>query len=171
MKKLPLAIAIIAIMATTGCKTTEANYRAAYMAAKEKSEEKSPVDGTIYAQMRKEAIDANLVVKGDTIPMNHEQVATVAGYSTPETVRRYSIVVNQFKQIFNAKSQVERLRTNGYPDALLVKTAEPLFYVVAAGADTPETAAELFKKVSSDKSVVIKSPFPWILVPATYPVK
>lgn len=159
------------LMAATGCKTTEANYRAAYEMAKEKSMDKSPVDGTIYEQMRREAIDSRLIVGGDSIPTVTAQVTVVPGYSTPDTVKPYSVVVNQFKQIFNAKSQVERLRAAGYPDALLVKTAEPLYYVVAAGAATPEEIAVAFKKVIDDKSIVKKTPFPWVLRPAIYPLK
>ncbi|MCM1332228.1 MAG: SPOR domain-containing protein [Bacteroides sp.] len=172
MKRIILISCFAAIMwAATGCKTTEANYRAAYEVAKEKSAEKSPVDGTIYDQMRREAIDSRLIVDGDSIPMVTAQIATVPGYSTPQDVKRYSVVINQFKQVFNAKSQVDRLRASGYSGALLVVTAEPLYYVVAAGADSAEEAAVLFKKVSDDKSIVKKSPFPWVLRPAIYPLK
>lgn len=172
MKRILLISCCAAILwAATGCKTTEANYKAAYEMAKEKSAEKSPVDGTIYEQMRREAIDSRLVVNGDSIPMVTAQISVVPGYSTPQSVKRYSVVVNQFKQVFNAKSQVDRLRAAGYPDALLVVTAEPLYYVVAASADTPEDIAGQFKKVADDKSIVKKSPFPWVLRPASYPLK
>lgn len=172
MKRILLIYCCAAIMwAATGCKTTEANYKAAYEMAKEKSAEKSPVDGTIYEQMRREAIDSRLIVSGDSIPMVTAQVTIVPGYSTPQSVKQYSVVVNQFKQVFNAKSQVDRLRAARYPDALLVATAEPLYYVVAASADSPEEIAAQFKKVAADKSIVKKAPFPWILRPASYPLK
>ncbi len=164
-------LCIAMLLAASGCKTTEANYRAAYEVAKEKSAEKSPVEGTIYDQMRREAIDSRLIVKGDSLPMLTVQVATVPQYSTPETVKQYSVVVNQFKQVFNAKSQVARLRESGYPGALLVVTAEPLYYVVAESVATPDDAAAAFKKVMDDKNIVMKSPFPWILRPAVYPLK
>ncbi len=164
-------LCIAMLLAASGCKTTEANYRAAYEVAKEKSAEKSPVEGTIYDQMRREAIDSRLIVKGDSLPMLTVQVATVPQYSTPETVKQYSVVVNQLKQALNAKSQVERLREPGYPGALLVVTAEPLYYVVAESVATPDDAAAAFKKVMDDKNIVMKSPFPWILRPAVYPLK
>ncbi len=171
MKRFLIGICVPTLLLSTGCKTTEANYRAAYEVAKEKSAEKSLVDGTIYDQMRREAIDSRLVVNGDSIPMVTVQVSTVADYSTPQSVKRYSVVVNQFKQVFNAKSQVNRLRTSGYPEALLVVTAEPLYYVVAVSVDNPEEAAAEYFKVLDDKSIVKKNPFPWILRPASYPVK
>ncbi|WP_290393071.1 hypothetical protein, partial [uncultured Muribaculum sp.] len=50
--------AIAAIAMLSGCKTSEANYRAAYQAAKEKSDENSGIDDTIYDRIRKEAISS-----------------------------------------------------------------------------------------------------------------
>lgn len=163
--------AIIAITSLTGCKTNEANYKAAYMVAKEKSEEKSAIDGTIYDRIRKEAIDSRLIVDGDSIPLMTVSVTTVDDYSSPETVKQYSVVINQFKQIFNAKSQVDRLRTSGYPDALILCTAEPLYYVVAETVATPEEAAKAYTRILNDKSIVKKTPFPWVLKPSRFPVR
>ncbi|MBD5267914.1 MAG: hypothetical protein HDS41_07070 [Bacteroides sp.] len=171
MRRILSGLCLVMLLVASGCKTTEANYRAAYEVAKEKSADKSPVDGTVYDQMRREAIDSRLIVSGDSLPMLTVQVATVPEYSTPESVKQYSVVVNQFKQVFNAKSQVARLRESGYPGALLVVTAEPLYYVVAESVATPDEAAAAFKKVMEDKNIVKKSPFPWILRPATYPLR
>lgn len=155
----------------TGCKTNESNYRAAYEAARQKNEETRGIEGTVYEQIRKEAIDSRLIVDGDSIPMSTVNVKIAAGSTTPEQVKKYSVVINQFKQIFNARSQMERLRANGWPDAFILETAEPLYYVVAATDDDGEKAAELYARVLKDKSIVLKSPFPWLLQPARFPVK
>ncbi|MDE6458082.1 MAG: hypothetical protein K2L31_05710 [Muribaculum sp.] len=80
-------------------------------------------------------------------------------------------MINQFKQIFNARSQMNRLRENGYPDAFVLETGEPLYYVVAATTDDSEEAKKTYLKIQKDKSVVIRSPFPWLLIPATFPMK
>lgn len=128
-----IAMIIVAAFAVTitSCKTTEANYRAAYEAAKQKTEESRGIEGTIYEKIRNEVIDSRLIVEGDSIPMMTVNVKIAASTTTPDSVKRYSVVVNQFKQIFNAKSQMSRLRENGYPDAFVLETAEPLYYVVA----------------------------------------
>lgn len=165
-----LAAAVIAVSATS-CKTNESNYRAAYEAAKQKNEESRGIEGTVYEKIRNEAIDSRLIVDGDSIPMMTVNVKIASATATPEQVKKYSVVVNQFKQIFNARSQMDRLRANGYPDAFLLETAEPLYYVVAATTDDGEEAKRYYTKILKDKSIVMKSPFPWILRPARYPVK
>lgn len=165
-----IAAAVIAIAATS-CKTNESNYRAAYEAAKQKNEESKGIEGTVYEKIRNEAIDSRLIVDGDSIPMMTVNVKIAATTATPDQVKKYSVVINQFKQIFNARSQMERLRANGYPDAFLLETAEPLYYVVAATTDDGEEAKRYYTKITKDKTIPLKSPFPWILRPARYPVK
>lgn len=168
-------IALVALTAftitATSCKTNEANYRAAYEAAKQKNEDSRGIEGTIYEKIRNGAIDSRLIVDGDSIPMMTVNVKIAAETATSEQVKKYSVVINQFKQIFNAKSQMTRLRENGYPDAFVLETAEPLYYVVATTTDNGEEARQSYIKIQKDKSIVLKSPFPWILQPSSLPVK
>lgn len=166
-----LIIAVIAAIAMlSGCKTSEANYRAAYQAAKEKSDENSGIDDTIYDRIRKEAISSRLIVGTDSIPLSTVNVRLTEGCGTPEQFKPYSIVVNQFKQVFNAKSLMNRLRDNGH-NAIVVETAEPLYYVIAGSYETAEEAAAAYHKIKSDKNIVLKEPFPWILRPVRLPGK
>lgn len=80
-----LIIAVIATIAMlSGCKTSEANYRAAYQAAKEKSDENSGIDDTIYDRIRKEAISSRLIVGTDSIPLSTVNVRLTEGCGTPE---------------------------------------------------------------------------------------
>ncbi len=168
-----IAMIIVAAFAVTitSCKTTEANYRAAYEAAKQKTEESRGIEGTIYEKIRNEAIDSRLIVEGDSIPMMTVNVKIAASTTTPDSVKRYSVVVNQFKQIFNAKSQMTRLRENGYPDAFVLETSEPLYYVVATTTDDGQEAKKAYTSIRKDKSVVLRQPFPWILTPTRLPIK
>ena len=168
-----IAMIIVAAFAVTitSCKTTEANYRAAYEAAKQKTAESRGIEGTIYEKIRNEAIDSRLIVEGDSIPMMTVNVKIAASTTTPDIVKRYSVVVNQFKQIFNAKSQMSRLRENGYPDAFVLETAEPLYYVVATTTDDGQEAKKAYTNIRKDKLVVLRQPFPWILTPTRLPVK
>ena len=161
---------LLAVMAS--CKTTEKNYRAAYEKALEKTEETSVVDGTIYDKMRREAINSSMVdsQSGDTIPMITMTVSCVKGVSVPDSVGRYSVAVAQFKQVFNAKSMMRRLRARGYTTATVVQTAEPLYYVLAATCATPAEAAEAYRRIVADKAVATKTPYPCVFTPARYPL-
>lgn len=166
-----LLAAIVLTTVMTGCKTTEANYRAAYEAAKEKKIEAGGIDGTIYDRIRNEAIESRLIVNGDSIPLSTVNVKVAAATTTTDSVRQYSIVVNGFKQIFNAKSMMNRLKSQGYQNAFVLETAEPLYYVVAASYATPEEAAHAYRRLVADDKVVTKSPYPWLLKPARFPVR
>lgn len=167
--------AIICMMAalTVGCKTSEKNYREAYTIAKEKAEESSGIENTIYDRIRREAVSSRLVTNnGDSIPtMTVGVQCTPDGFATPDSVKRYSLVVAQFKQVFNARSLATRLRDSGsWPGAMVLQTAEPLYYVVASTASTPEEIASDYKKLIAEKSIAMKEPFPWVLTPSRFPV-
>ncbi len=82
----------------TSCKTNESNYRAAYEAAKQKNEESRGIENTVYEKIRNEAVNSRLIVDGDTIPMMTVNVKIAQSTTTPEQVKRYSLVINQFKQ-------------------------------------------------------------------------
>lgn len=165
MRLLP-AVAALALLAV-GCKTSESNYRQAYETAVTKSRESSGVDSTIYARIRNSAQTSGLVAKGDTMPMRTEYIGyTEDGGSSRETIGRYNVVVGQFKQIFNARQMRARLQGGGYDSAFIVHTREPLYYVCTAACATPEEAEKAFRRVKTDKSIVLRAPLPFILRPA-----
>lgn len=169
--KYSLFFIMLAACILTGCRTTEANYRAAYEVAHRKSEQKSPVEGTVYEKIRNESVESRMVAGNDTVPMNTVMVGAVKDFTNPDDIKQYSVAVNQFKQIFNARSQAQRLRDAGYPQATVVMTSEPLYYVIAGGADNAAEAMEIYHRVKKDKAIVTKSPFPWVLKAARYPIK
>ncbi len=167
-----IILGILASMAT-GCKTSEKNYREAYLMAKEKAEETSGIDNTIYDRIRREAIASRIVTSaGDSLPTMTVGVQCAPdGFATPDNVKRYSLAVAQFKQVFNARSLATRLRDNGsWPDAMVLQTAEPLYYVIVSTADTPEEIGADYQRLIKEKSVAMKEPYPWILTPARFPV-
>ena len=109
MRLLPLAV-IVATLLTVGCKTNENNYRQAYETAVAKNREDSGVDSTIYARIRNNAQKTDLVVGADTLPMRTEYVGyTEDGGASREMLKRYNVVVGQFKQVFNARQMRARL--------------------------------------------------------------
>ena len=161
-----LAFAAIAVIATS-CKTTEANYKAAYERAVERKNE--GIDSTVYDAIRREAKPSVIAIDGGVqLPLVTEHVSvTPDNGNTSITLKRYCIVVGKFKQIFNARSMRTRLASSGnYPDAFIVQTREPLYYVCTATCQTPQEAATALEKVKTDKSIVLRSPLPFILRPA-----
>ncbi|MDE6377341.1 MAG: SPOR domain-containing protein [Duncaniella sp.] len=170
MKRLHLLLAVIvAFVALAACKTTEANYRTAYDSAKRQQQESTGLDSTIYGRIRSQAANSKLVVGADSLPLKREYVGyTPEGGSSRENLLRYNVVVGQFKQVFNARQMRERLIAAGYDGAMIVNTREPLYYVVALSVSTPEEALAAWQRVTSDHSLVLRSPLPFILQPARY---
>ena len=167
MKKIFLFVAVVAAMALGACKTTEANYKAAYEAAKIQQRQSADIDATIYGKVRRQGTMMQLSVGQDTLPIRTEAIGyTDGGGASRETVRKYNIVVGQFKQVFNARQMRERLMAGGYPDAFIVHTREPLYYVVTQTVDTPEEALAAYDKVKTDKNIVLRDPLPFVLRPA-----
>ncbi len=166
------AIGLLSVLAT-GCKTSEKNYREAYLVAKEKATETSGIDNTIYDKIRREAVASRLVTaQGDSLPtMTVGVQCTPDGYAVPDSVGRYSLAVAQFKQVFNARSLASRLRQNGsWPGAMVLQTAEPLYYVVVATSSSLDQIASDYKRLTEGNSVAMKDPYPWILIPARVPL-
>lgn len=170
MKRLiPITALLLIATAITSCKTTEENYRQAYEAAAEQRREATGLDSTIYGRIRNSAITSQLTVGGDSLPVRKEYIGyTDGGGASRDNVKRYNVVVGQFRQVFNAKQMRERLIAGGYDSTMIVHTREPLYYVVTATASTPEAILEAWRKVKEDKSIVLKSPLPFILVPAHF---
>lgn len=162
-----LAFAAIAVIATS-CKTTEANYKAAYERAVERKNE--GIDSTVYDAIRREAKPSVIAIDGGVqLPLVTEHVSvTPDNGNTSITLKRYCIVVGKFKQIFNARSMRTRLASSGnYPDAFIVQIREPLYYVIAATADTPQDAAAALQKVRNDQTLMLREPLPWVLQPTS----
>lgn len=147
----------------TACKPSEKNYRAAYEAAKAK-EETTPLEETIYANIRKEARHRDFIVAGDTIPMTTQFVSftTEAGGDIKD-FHTYNIVVAQFKQLFNAKAMLRRAVEAGYTNAFVVQTREPLYYVVVRSVVAPKAAKAALDSVAAEQRLPMKEPAPWIL--------
>lgn len=168
MKRLPVIMMLLVVL-LSACKTSEENYRKAYESAKEQQREATGIDSTIYGRIRNSAAQSVLVVGGDSLPVRREYVGyTPDGGSTRDNVLRYNVVVGQFRQLFNAREMRQRLVNQGYDGAMIVNTREPLYYVIASTASTPEDAQAAWHRVMTDPSLVLRSPLPFILTPARF---
>lgn len=166
MKKSLFLAVLLAAVAAGGCKTSEANYRAAYERAVANRDSRTALDSTIYGSQR-HSLDTRVLTLGDsTFDVRTQRVSvTEDGGGLREYLKPYNVVVGQFKQLFNAQSMRNRLAYSGYPRAFIVQTAEPYYYIVLSSHDTDTEAAHAISELRavSDFPVVMRSPLPYIL--------
>lgn len=166
MKKIIVGLTLAGIVTLpllTGCRTTEANYRAAYEKAIE-TRDRNAVDSTVYGRFRQEMRQTVVVSGNDTVPVSVRHVSvTEGGGGIREYIRPYNIVVGEFKQIFNARSLRERLVAGGYPRTFVVNTREPYYFVIIGGYDKIGEARAALDSLRRNPPVVMRDPCPFIL--------
>ncbi len=157
---------LLAVLTLPACRTTEANYRAAYDTAV-KARDTAVLDSAVYAAMSREARHATIVAGGDTLTLTTVGVSIAAdqGDNPPTAMSRYNVAVAQFRQLFHARDMRSRLVAAGFTDARVLQTREPVYYVVAAVADTPERLAEVMPRVKALTAVTVRRPYPLVLQP------
>lgn len=154
-------VALTVVAAASSCKTSEENYRRAYETAMAKQNEAYTSDElTLMAD--EEAIPRTLF-RGDSIPLKGLWVNTVKLDSATQRARRYNVVTGRFRQKFTALSMLDRLRAEGYPDALLLIDKDQAFYVAPFSTDTLDRAVNAWRTLSGRSPVALRSPFPYIL--------
>lgn len=164
MKTKSYLLAAAAIMlSVAACKTNEENYRKAYEKAKEA--ESAELESTIYGRYRNEAKDDLYTIGADTVNIRREFVTVSkdqAGIDN-SALKRYSVVVAQFKQLFHAKSLCGRYRNAGYESAFVVETREPLYYVVAASSSEVTAARDIMLAIEAAPPVALQANMPFLL--------
>ncbi|MDE7411215.1 MAG: hypothetical protein K2M94_04165 [Paramuribaculum sp.] len=166
MNKLLYLIFVLAAAASVvSCKTSEANYKAAYDIAKKKNTETG--DSLIDRSLANANVPKNMTIQGITLPIYTEMIGLTKGnYPDGLTLKRYCIVVGRFAQLFNAQQMRLRMIDNGYPDACLLQNRINQYYVsVETTADVAQ-AEQLLQKIKNDSTVVLREPFPYVLRPA-----
>lgn len=160
-----LAVAVALTVAVTSCKTTEKNYREAYeKAVADNDRGVTDFDKTIYNRYRGQARDVTANVDGRTVNTRMMQVkVTPDGGGIREWLRKYSVVVAGFKQIFNARSMQKRFVDAGYARTFLVENGEPYYYIVIDSSDDLTPMVNLADSLSAASPVPLKEGFPYIL--------
>lgn len=163
MKKI-LTLLLVGIF-VTGCRTNENNYRSAYEIAKqkkEKSEENIPGGSRLY----KYDLPKETVIEGDTLQALRTYAGIVEGGNiTREEMKKYNVVVGQFKQLFNARQMMSRIKDNGYVDAGVLVTRQNDFLVISNQLSTPGDALSAIRKVEADSMLKLREPLPFVLIP------
>lgn len=170
MKCINLIIVILAMaVAATSCKTSEKNYREAYERTIAGDSTRTAFEQTIYGAQRR-AVQHGAIVSGTdsvaTQRLNCRITPKQAGV-TADSLHKYNVCVASFKQLFNATSVRNRLKDNGYPNAFIVQTTEPFYYVVAL------STSDMAVAVAALRTLADKPPFrlpaaPFLLLPNSY---
>lgn len=164
MKKTIIAAVVAGVaFSLTSCRTTEANYRAAYERTIARQNE--GIDSATVAAIENERGPRQMRINDSiSLPVVSRFVKAVeGGGGTRESIKKYSVVVAGFSQLFNARSMRERLVDSGkWLGAFVVQSGEE-YFVVAQSSDDPAEASRALDSVKADGTIYIKSPFPWVL--------
>lgn len=153
-------------MALASCKTTEANYKAAYEAAKASRSTDASADidddtQRLLAAKKREA-QSKEIVNGDTIAVTTLFIGMEPGYGLAR-VPQYSLVLNAFTQKFNAQAMVKRLIEAGFTDAYVFHTSVPDYYVAAGGFDEIDGIPALLRRVEQAGNLGQRAGFPAVI--------
>lgn len=162
-KSAAIVAAVLFLISAQGCKTTQANMYDAYAKAIE-GEKNRDADDVVIGNRREMGHTSVMLGANDSIDVIPKHLfITKDGGGIRENLRRYCVVVGQFKQLFNAKSMRERLADGGYPGCFVAETSEPYYYVIVRGYDSINDAAAMLHKVEGDNTFKFKKPLPFII--------
>lgn len=167
MKKIFLAIVMVVLMvAAHSCKTTEKNYRDAYMAAKAKQFDGG--DSLVTEGLRNEQMPKPMVLGADTLPVRTEvmYITRKQEFKVP-TLGIYNVVAGSFKQLFNAKSFCARLNAQGF-EAFLLNNRDQTYYIVTLTTRNPAEAAQGIARLKALDNVRFQPYFPYIIRAGQY---
>ena len=165
MKKLIYILAAFVAITAVGCKTNEANYRRAYEKAVGSRINEGSIDslvaGDFYVDNGRPAIITLGDEKLDT-RIEYVTLTKIEGEPAHAPMKRYNVVVGQFRQLFNARSLAARLEPLGY-DLFIVQNQTPQYYVVAGSYDMAIDALHRLRQVQQETDVKLLPPCPWVL--------
>lgn len=149
------------LLTAAGCKTTEANYRAAYEKAAAKQRE-GLTEEELQGFEREKAVRKSLW-RGDSIPLRAAYANTLAETKETTAALRYNIVIAEFTQRFNAVNAADRARAAGYTGARVLIDNTKRYYVSAVSTATLDSAVVLLRRTEADPPMPMRTPCPYIL--------
>lgn len=156
-KTFMMAMAIVAAMAITSCKSSKTLTEAATVA--EPSQQVEEVQAISYTTPKRTAPVAQ--------PGDRQEKVTVVNSSDQGLLKDYNVVVGAFGNKANAEGYKNKMAQRGY-NAFLVQNAQGLYRVVAAGFDNRADAVvcrdNIRSTYASDDAGT--APAAWLLVPA-----
>ncbi len=168
MKSLKAFVIVsLALVGFASCKTTEANYRAAYEATRATQAAADSDDGLDENTRRLLAKNsrqkqAKHIVGNDTISYT-TMFGRLYENQAVERLPRYSVVSNAFSQVFNAQALCKRLKEAGFEKAYIFYTATPDYYVAAGGSDEISEIPSIIKALEKAGNPGSRKGFPAVI--------
>lgn len=161
MKHLLTLIAAALLLGLCACRTTEANYRAAY--EKTKEQQNAGLSREEIEGFAREENTHNVTRNGDTIPLRGVYVNTVVEGGIDKPALRYNVVLAYFTQRFNANSAIGRVRQAGLDRACLLIDRDKKYYVSAYNSNDLDSALTMLYQIKAHPPIGLRAPYPYIL--------
>lgn len=158
-KKLNIIVVLTLAAVLWSCHSTEANYKESYDKAVAAS--RTGEKGVLYEQELESRKKANFEVDGDSIRLLRNYFNAVDDKN--DVIKKYSVVVAEFKQKFNAQSYRDRLRKEGHNSYVVYISEKKLYCVVVEGYDDVSTAATFAKNPEKYMKMKVLVPRVWVL--------
>ena len=160
VRSIGLVVGVL-VLTMTSCKTTEENYKAAYDIAVQRNQMGADRNVSGFIEREKRLAEYS-VVEGDTVRIVTEKVSIIDNEAT--IVKKYGVVVGDFKQVFNARSYRDRINStenDSENPSYVIMNPEKKYYVIYKGFDTKEAASAFIKNAANFKITPPRDP--WIL--------
>lgn len=167
INRLFLPLTLLASLALASCKTTEANYKAAYDIAKGAAKNSADADDGLDDEIRrllaanKKTAQTSEIVGNDTLAVTTLFVGMDKGEH--KRVPRYSVVLNAFTQKFNAEAMMNRLIDAGFTGAYVIHTSVPDYYVAAEGTNNIADVPAILRRVEQAGNLGQRAGFPAVI--------
>lgn len=166
--KILYLLPVLAVALLWSCKPSEKNYKEAYDRTMARDSVRTEFNETIYGRFRRDVKEYQAVSDNDTVNVRTTRVWVVADEGVSgQQMKKYCVVVGEFKQLLNARSMRDRFNAGGYPNAFIVQTPEPYYYVIAASDTQLPIAMSFTERLKKESPIPLKLPCPYILVPAS----
>lgn len=154
-----LLIALAITLLLPACKTNEQNYQNAYQQALQNNDTtKAQFNQTIYGRFRQQMRPTPIALGTDTLDARIIPVKIVADQAPEgQTLQPFLIVGGEFKQAFNARSLRQRFIENGYPQAFIVQTGEPYYYVITTTATHASAAMQQLNQLTTHPPFTLRT--------------
>ncbi len=134
---------LCAVMALTGCKSSESAYKKAYEKAKaqeaaQQTAPQEPVEtNTVEPVVEKPVDEVRVVDNADNVQVRQEKVSVIDGSG----LKNFSVVVGSFSLKANADGLQQRLKDKGYDAQVVKNDGRNMYRVVATTFDSKADAA------------------------------
>lgn len=141
MKKTMVLCAVACVaMAFTGCKSSQSDYKKAYLRAQAEREQEPVQEETpvVTPLVEKPSTQTTVTDNTDNVSVRTEDVTLVSGSG----LKSFSVVVGSFGVKANAEGLQRRLKDAGYDAQIAFNSARNMYRVVASTYDSKASAVQ-----------------------------